>query len=159
MLGYLFLLLSGVVASQTKPNKDSFAPFWAKHRRVLEQSITSIASGSSTPPGESRGGGAFGWLQRKINEGMDRMQALQMPEHTIDDYFFFQLAKMNDGTGSYIGMFQSWWVLSELREVTGVGGDPRRNNLNRESQAEKKKQDAVQAKIKKDCKCFISSTP
>jgi len=82
-----------------------------------------------------------------------------MPEHTIDDYFFFQLAKMNDGTGSYIGMFQSWWVLSELREVTGVGGDPRRNNLNRESQAEKKKQDAVQAKIKKDCKCFISSTP
>ncbi|KAF9364509.1 hypothetical protein BGX34_001339 [Mortierella sp. NVP85] len=145
MLGFLFLLLSGVVAVQTKPDKDSFAPFWAKHRRLLEQSITSRASGSSTPPGESRGGGAFGWLQRKINEGMDRVQALQMPEHTIEDCFFFQLAKMNDGTGSYIGMFQSWWVLSELQEV-----DPRRNNLSRESQADNKKQEAVQAKIKKD---------
>lgn len=74
------------------------------------------------------------------------------------------MATLNDGSGSYIGLFGQWFVLSELQEVSekdgptiggGSGGKAGSGNMY-EGQAEAHKQNAIQAKGKRDCK-FASS--
>lgn len=83
----------------------------------------------------------------------------RIPEHTITDYFFFQMATLNDGSGSYIGLFSQWFVLSELQEVSekdgptigGSSGSRAGSGNVYEGQAEAHKQSAIQAKGKRDC--------
>lgn len=82
----------------------------------------------------------------------------RIPEHTITDYFFFQMATLNDGSGSYIGLFSQWFVLSELQEVSekdgptigGSSGSRAGSGNVYEGQAEAHKQSAIQAKGKRD---------
>ena len=70
------------------------------------------------------------------------------------------MATLNDGSGSYIGLFSQWFVLSELQEVSeknrptiggSSGGRVGSGNVY-EGQAEAYKQNAIQAKGKRDCK-------
>ncbi|KAF9422641.1 hypothetical protein BGZ94_008524 [Podila epigama] len=136
MLGIIFLLLTAVVAAQTKPPKETFAPFITadrKNRITASQSTNSTGSGSS---------GVSGWFSRNI---LEPLTGPRVPEHTTTDYYFFQIATLNDGSGQYLGAFHQWWVISELQ------GDMAANNKGLlESQAESRIQDAVQAKVKKD---------
>ncbi|KAF9971124.1 hypothetical protein BGZ65_010617, partial [Modicella reniformis] len=141
MLSLLCLLLSGVVAVQTKPKQETFAPFLVSQRRITSSSTSSGVTSSSS--GGRRG--ITGWFSRNILEPLGA--GPRVPEHTITDYFFFHMAKLNDGSGLYLGIFQQWWVVSELQEVTD--GTTRGGN-EYEEQAEAKKREAVQAKIKKD---------
>ncbi|KAG0028896.1 hypothetical protein BGZ82_008212 [Podila clonocystis] len=123
MLGLIFLVLTAVVAAQTKPPKETFATFITTDRK------NRIASGTAPLTGP------------------------RVPEHTVTDYYFFQIATLLDGSGQYLGAFHQWWTISELQEVGGAGEGAGSSNAQAgllETQAEARKQEAVQAKIKKD---------
>ncbi|KAF9907137.1 hypothetical protein EC991_011277 [Linnemannia zychae] len=68
------------------------------------------------------------------------------------------MATLNDGSGSYIGLFNQWFVFSELQEVSDkdgatIGGGGRAGGTGGnvyEGQAEAQKQSAIQAKGKRD---------
>ncbi|KAG9071608.1 hypothetical protein KI688_005821 [Linnemannia hyalina] len=152
MLGLVFLLLSCVVAVQTKPKQETFVPFLTTQRKNI------VSSGSSSPAttSSSSANNVSGWFTRNILQPLTG--GPRIPEHTITDYFFFQMATLNDGSGSYIGLFSQWFVLSELREVSekdgptigrSSGGRTRSENVY-EGQAEAHKQNAIQAKGKRD---------
>ncbi|KAF9133063.1 hypothetical protein BGX30_012434 [Mortierella sp. GBA39] len=152
MLGLVFLLLSCVVAVQTKPKQETFVPFLTTHRKNI------VSSGSSSPAttSSSSANNVSGWFTRNILQPLTG--GPRIPEHTITDYFFFQMATLNDGSGSYIGLFSQWFVLSELREVSekdgptiggSSGGRAGSGNVY-EVQAEAHKQNAIQAKGKRD---------
>lgn len=152
MLALICLLFTGVVTAQTKPKQETFVPFLTTQRKSLVSSSSSGSTSSNTGGGGGvggggRGGGISGWFSRNILEPLGA--APRVPEHTITDYFFFHLAKLNDGSGLYIGMLQQWWVISELQEVSSTNGS---GGNAYEAQAEAKKQGAAQAKLKKDCK-------
>lgn len=91
------------------------------------------------------------WFNRNI---LAPLTGPRVPEHTVTDYYFFQIATLLDGSGQYLGAFHQWWTISELQEVGGGSGgsggssDAQAGLL--ETQAEFRKQEAVQAKIKKD---------
>ncbi|KAG0352529.1 hypothetical protein BG005_008029 [Podila minutissima] len=148
MLGLVFLILTAVVAAQTKPPKETFATFITTERK------NRIASGTSTPSrtgtSSTSGGGVSRWFNRNI---LAPLAGLRVPEHTVTDYYFFQIATLLDGSGQYLGAFHQWWTISELQEVGGPGGSAGASNAQTgllETQAEARKQEAVQAKIKKD---------
>ncbi|KAG0195787.1 hypothetical protein BGX28_000611 [Mortierella sp. GBA30] len=144
MLGFLFLLLSCVVAVQTKPKQETFVPFLTTQRKSRVSSGPISTASSSTPSS----GGVSRWFTRNILEPLSG--GPRVPEHTITDYYFFHLATVNDGSGSYLGLFHQWWVLTELQEVSGSGAQGHVQANGYETQAEARKQEAVQAKIKKD---------
>ncbi|KAH7056191.1 soluble NSF attachment protein [Linnemannia elongata] len=153
MLGFVFLILSCVVAVQTKPKQETFVPFLTTQRK------NRVSSGSSSPATTSSSTSAnnvSGWFTRNILQPLTG--GPRIPEHTITDYYFFQMATLNDGSGSYIGLFGQWFVLSELQEVSekdgptiggGSGGKAGSGNTY-EGQAEEHKQNAIQAKGKRD---------
>ncbi|KAI1306103.1 hypothetical protein EDD11_004870 [Mortierella claussenii] len=155
MLSLVFLVLSGVVAVQTKPKQETFVPFLTSQRksRIAAASGISVTSGTATTA-SGRGGGSSvsGWFTRNI---LEPIAGPRVPQYTINDYYFFLMATLNDGSGTYIGMFHQWWVLSELQEVSGSSssggsaGGGSGGNIH-EAQAESRKQEAVEAKIKKD---------
>ncbi|KAF9182088.1 hypothetical protein BGZ50_005133 [Haplosporangium sp. Z 11] len=152
MLGIVFLLLSCVVAVQTKPKSETFVPFLTTQRRarLSNSSASRGATASGTSSSSTNSGGVSRWFTRNI---LEPLTGPRVPEHTITDYYFFQLATLNDGSGSYLGMFQQWWVLTELQEVTeknGGASSPDGQGNVYEAQAEAQKQVAIQAKIKKD---------
>ncbi|KAF9933890.1 hypothetical protein FBU30_004058 [Linnemannia zychae] len=154
MLGFVFLLLSCVVAVQTKPKQETFIPFLTTQRknRVSNSSASSTTAVSSS----SATTNVSGWFTRNILEPLTG--GPRVPEHTITDYYLFQLATLHDGSGSYIGLFNQWFVLSELQEVSEKDGTANASNSHRgsgngnvyESQAEAQKQSAIQAKGKRD---------
>ncbi|KAF9558876.1 hypothetical protein EC968_006801 [Mortierella alpina] len=143
MLGIVLLVLSCVVAVQTKPARDTFVPFITTQRKSR---FSSTSTSSASTPGS---GGVSRWFTRNILEPLSG--GPRVPDHTITDYYLFLLATLNDGSGSYVGLFQQWWVLTELQEASGetAVGSGRQGNAY-DAQAESKKQAAVQAKIKKD---------
>ncbi|KAF9168956.1 hypothetical protein BGX21_002321 [Mortierella sp. AD011] len=146
MLGLVLLILSAVVAAQTKPKQETFVPYMTTQRKEQLSSTSSPSSSPSSGPGR----GVAGWFTRNI---IEPLAGPRVPEHTITDYYFFLIAKLNNGTGLYLGMFQQWWVISELQEVPGTTSSESRGNRGGnpfEAQAEAQKQEAVQAKIKKD---------
>ncbi|KAF9197624.1 hypothetical protein BGZ49_001856 [Haplosporangium sp. Z 27] len=147
MFGFLFIILTGVVAVQTKPKQETFVPYFTTQRksRLSGSPSSSPLTGSSAQPGR----GVAGWFTRNI---IEPLAGPRVPEHTITDYYFFHVATLNNGTGQYLGIFQQWWVISELQEVeaTGSGSAGNRSGNTFETQAEGQKQQAVQAKIKKD---------
>ncbi|KAI8597528.1 soluble NSF attachment protein [Dissophora ornata] len=155
MLSILFLLLSAVVAVQTKPKQETFVPFLTTQRKL--RLGASPGSATASTGGAAAGGGVAGWFTRNIIEPL--AGGPRIPEHTVTDYSLFLLATLNDGSGQYLGMFQQWWVISELQEVSGTGnnvslgrvdGGASANGDAFEAQAEGQKQEAIQAKIKKD---------
>ncbi|KAF9335298.1 hypothetical protein BGZ91_010540 [Linnemannia elongata] len=153
MLGFVFLILSCVVAVQTKPKQETFVPFLTTQRK------NRVSSGSSSPATTSpsiSANNVSGWFTRNILQPLTG--GPRIPEHTITDYYFFQMATLNDGSGSYVGLFGQWFVLSELQEVSekdgptiggGSGGRAGSGNMY-EGQAEAHKQNAIQAKGKRD---------
>ncbi|KAF9955975.1 hypothetical protein BGZ70_010065 [Mortierella alpina] len=145
MLGVVLLLLSCVVAVQTKPRQETFAPFLTTQRKSrFSSSSASPASTSSTQDS----GGVSRWFTRNI---LEPLSGPRVPDHTITDYYLFHLATLSDGSGSYLGMFQQWWVLTELQDVVSEStAGPGGQSNTHDAQAEAKKQVAVQAKIKKD---------
>ncbi|KAG0272001.1 hypothetical protein BGZ95_000128 [Linnemannia exigua] len=156
MLGFVFLLLSCVVAVQTKPKQETFVPFLTTQRK---NRVSSSPSTSSSPSGRAAASSASnnisGWFTRNILQPL--AGGPRVPEHTITDYYFFQMATLNDGSGSYIGLFNQWFVLSELQEISekdgaiGGGGRAGAGSGNvYEGQAEAQKQNAIQAKGKRD---------
>lgn len=154
MLGLIFLVLTAVVAAQTKPPKETFATFITTDRKNRITSGTGTSS-SGTSSTSTSGGGVSRWLNRNI---IAPLTGPRVPEHTVTDYYFFQIATLLDGSGQYLGAFHQWWTISELQEVgSSSGGGERGGSSNAqgllETQAEARKQEAVQAKIKKDCKC------
>jgi hypothetical protein len=158
MLGFVFLLLSCVVAVQTKPKQETFVPFLTTQRKNRVSGSSSSAATSSSS--SSAGNNVSGWFTRNILQPLTG--GPRIPEHTITDYYFFQMATLNDGSGSYIGLFNQWFVLSELQEVsekdgvTIAGGSSGRAGGGNvyEAQAEAQKQNAIQAKGKRDCRCL-----
>ncbi|KAF9113133.1 hypothetical protein BGX27_002126 [Mortierella sp. AM989] len=145
MLGIILLVLSAVVAVQTKPKQETFVPYLKTQRKNRLSKSSSSPSGSSAPSGR----GVSGWFTRNI---LEPLTGTRIPEHTITDYYFFHIATLNDGSGQYMGILQQWWVISELQEVsdgTTTSGSPANGNAY-EAQAEGQKQEAVQAKLKKD---------
>lgn len=153
MLGFIFLVLTAVVATQTKPPKETFATFITTDRKNRITSGTSTSSNSGT---SSTSGGVSRWFNRNI---LAPLTGPRVPEHTVTDYYFFQIATLLDGSGQYLGAFHQWWTISELQEVGGgSGGGGGSSNAQTgllETQAEARKQEAVQAKIKKDCKLWM----
>ncbi|KAG0357808.1 soluble NSF attachment protein [Gamsiella multidivaricata] len=158
MLVPLFLVLTGFVAYQSKPKQETFVPFLTSQRKSrLSVTLPPSLSGSTVAARVSgadgaahrQGGGVSGWFTRNI---LEPLTGPRIPEHTITDCYIFYLATLNDGSGQYLGMFQKWWVVSELQEVsdTTESGPAPGNGGVYEAQAEGQKQDAVQAKIKKD---------
>ncbi|KAG0013112.1 hypothetical protein BGZ81_001220, partial [Podila clonocystis] len=148
MLGLIFLVLTAVVAAQTKPPKETFATFITTDRKNRIASGTRTSSGSGTS--SASGGGVSRWFNRNI---LAPLTGPRVPEHTVTDYYFFQIATLLDGSGQYLGAFHQWWTISELQEVGGAGGGAGSSNAQAgliETQAEARKQEAVQAKIKKD---------
>lgn len=153
MLGFVFLLLSGVVAVQTKPKQETFVPFLTTQRKNRFSGSPATTS--------SAGNNVSGWFTRNILQPLTG--GPRIPEHTITDYFIFQMATLNDGSGSYIGLFNQWFVVSELQEVsekdgaTIAGGNGGRSGSGNayEAQAEAQKQNAIQAKGKRDCRCIL----
>ncbi|KAF9934686.1 hypothetical protein BGZ75_002223 [Mortierella antarctica] len=146
MLGIVLLLLSCVVAVQTKPKQETFVPFLTTQRKSRFSSTSASPASASSTQGS---GGVSRWFTRNILEPLSG--GPRVPDHTITDYYLFQLATLNDGSGSYLGLFQQWWVLTELQEVSGesTAGSGGQGNAY-DAQAQAKKQVAVQAKIKKD---------
>ncbi|KAG0338058.1 hypothetical protein BG000_004604 [Podila horticola] len=151
MLGLIFLVLTAVVAAQTKPPKETFATFITTDRknRITSGTGTSSLGTSST---STSGGGVSRWFNRNI---IAPLTGPRVPEHTVTDYYFYQIATLLDGSGQYLGAFHQWWTISELQEVgSSSGGGERGGSSNAqgllETQAEARKQEAVQAKIKKD---------
>ncbi|KAF9085001.1 hypothetical protein BGX23_010055 [Mortierella sp. AD031] len=156
MFGFVFLLLSCVVAVQTKPKQETFVPFLTTQRKNrVSNSSGAGGQSSSTSPGSSPANNVSGWFTRNILQPLTG--GPRIPEHTINDYYFFQLATLNDGSGTYIGLFNQWFVLSELQEVSekegaviaGGGSSAGSGNVY-EGQAEARKQAAIQAKGKRD---------
>ncbi|KAF9288000.1 hypothetical protein BGZ68_000955 [Mortierella alpina] len=146
MLGFVFLLLSCAVAVQTKPKPETFVPFLTTHRKSRCSSTSASTASASSTQGS---GGVSRWFTRNILEPLSVVP--RVPEHTITDYYLFQLATLADGSGSYVGLFQQWWVLTELQEVSGTStaGSGAQGNAY-DARAEAQKQVAVQAKVKKD---------
>ncbi|KAG0247452.1 hypothetical protein BG011_001453, partial [Mortierella polycephala] len=105
---------------QTKPKSDTFVPFLTTQRkaRLSNSSGSPTATTSRTSP-SSTSSGVSRWFTRNV---LEPLTGPRVPEHTLTDYYFFQLATLNDGSGSYLGMFQQWWVLTELQEVTEKNG-------------------------------------
>ncbi|KAF9917230.1 hypothetical protein BX616_001612 [Lobosporangium transversale] len=130
MLAIIFVILTAVVANQTKPKSETFAPFITT-RRKSKVASTSTASSSTRS----------GWFTRNI---LEPLVGPTVPDHTITDYYFFLLATLNDDSGQYLGIFHQWFVISELQELSEAG------TSQVTSQAEDRKQKAVQAKINKD---------
>ncbi|KAG0288467.1 hypothetical protein BGZ96_007763 [Linnemannia gamsii] len=153
MLGFVILILSCVVAVQTKPKQETFVPFLTTQRKNRVSGSSSPATPSST---SSTGNNVSGWFTRNILQPLTG--GPRIPEHTITDYFIFQMATLNDGSGSYIGLFNQWFVVSELQEVSAkdgatiAGGSGGRSGSGDvyEAQAEAQKQNAIQAKGKRD---------
>ncbi|KAG0300883.1 hypothetical protein BGZ98_008792 [Dissophora globulifera] len=159
MLPFFVLLLSGVVAFQTKPKQDTFAPFIISQRKARIGASGSNSASSGAGGASAAGQGISGWLSRNILEPLTG--GPRVPDYTISDYYLFTIATLNDGSGQYLGLFQQWWTLSELQEVDSSGASlggsgssgSRSGNGNGnvlEAQAEGRKQEAVQAKIRKD---------
>jgi len=157
MLGFVVLLLSCVVAVQTKPKQDTFVPFLTTQRKNRVSAGTS--SPAPAPPATTSTTGSnsvSGWFTRNILQPLTG--GPRIPQHTINDYYFFQLATLNDGSGSYIGLFNQWFVLSELQEISEKDGSSQGSRSGSgngnvyEGQAEAHKQNAIQAKTKRDCK-------
>jgi len=155
MLGFVFLFLSCVIAVQTKPKEETFVPFLTTERksRAGFSASPTLGAGSATSPSPA-GAGVSRWFTRNI---LEPLTGPRVPEHTIKDYYFFVIATLNDGSGQYLGIFQQWWAISELQEITSQGGGGSATGAQAgrgsgyEGQAESMKQEAVSAKVKKDC--------
>ncbi|KAG0344528.1 hypothetical protein BG004_004381 [Podila humilis] len=156
MLGLVFLVLTAVVAVQTKPPKETFVTFITtdrKSRVAAAKSGTSPSILGSTSSSSPSSGGVSRWFTRNI---IAPLTGPRVPEHNVTDYYFFQIATLLDGSGQYLGAFNQWWTISELQEVggtisSGAGGSVSNGQAGLiEAQAESRKHDAVQAKIKKD---------
>ncbi|KAF9586749.1 vesicular-fusion protein S17 [Lunasporangiospora selenospora] len=148
MLALVFLVLSAFVAVQTKPSQETFRPFYIARVEGSVSASTPVPAASS----DRQNRGVVGWFTRNILDPLSG--GVRVPQHTITDYYFFQIASLNDGSGQYLGAFQSWWVISELQTVTPGsapgGGQGVQGGQGYEAQAEAFKQTASQAKLKRD---------
>ncbi|CAG8598757.1 10074_t:CDS:2 [Funneliformis mosseae] len=105
MILFIFLFFIGYYSYKHKPNANSFREF------ILTSKETNSPSTSSPSTSQD----LFKFFNKLL------VGQPSVPEFKIDDYYCFNVVSFKDGTATYVGFLDKWYLWSKI-EVIGSSG-------------------------------------
>jgi hypothetical protein len=135
MFFFIFLIFIGYYFYKRRPDANSFREY------ILTNNNSNSSSSSSQE--------LFKFFNKLL------VGQPSVPEFKLDDYYCFTIVTYRDGTATYVGFLNKWYLWSKI-EVVGSNGRVKRKNSVTEMQvieglAYEDKEAAIRAKGKKDC--------
>ena len=142
MFFFVFLFLIGYYLYKHKPDATSFR----------EYILTNKESNSSSSPSTSQD--LFKFFNKLL------VGQPSVPDFKLDDYYCFTVVSFKDGTATYVGFLNKWYLWSKIEVVGSSRGDQLFGRKKKGSATEMQvieglaygdKEAAIRAKGKKDC--------
>ncbi|PKC74435.1 TPR-like protein [Rhizophagus irregularis] len=135
MLFFILLIFIGYYFHKCRPDANSFREY------ILTNNSNSSSSSSSSQE-------LFKFFNKLL------VGQPSVPEFKLDDYYCFTVVTFRDGTATYVGFLNKWYLWSKIEVVGSKGRGKKKNSVTEmqviEGLAYEDKEVAIRAKGKKD---------